>query len=200
MTYQNYSYSYLIFEASNITLIPNWENSKKFKDVIKSNNCTFATNGGFYTKQNKPIGLVKAGSVILNPSQKNMLFNGFVSNLGIGYEIHPDSTWTLQTGPMLWKDNLPIKVNTTNDKSARRGVAITTTDNKLYFAIFYNPQALVLGPYLNDMPEILKRLKEIERLEIRNAINLDGGGASAFYDGKTILEESDPVGTVLCAK
>ena len=50
------------------------------------------------------------------------------------------------------------------------------------------------------MPGILAKLGQLEQLEILSAINLDGGGASAFYDGKTFLEESDPVGTVLCAK
>ncbi len=200
MVYQNNSFNYLIFEPSKINLIPNWDQPKKFKDVMLEEKCQFGTNGGFYTTQNKPIGLVKANEVILNPSQNNRLFNGYVSDQGVGYDLPLDANWVLQTGPVLWNNNLPIKVNTTNDKSARRGVAITTTDNKLYFAIFYNPQAPVLGPYLNDMPGILDKLGQLEQLEILSAINMDGGGASAFYDGKTFLEESDPVGTVLCAK
>ena len=200
MVYQNNSFNYLIFEPSKINLIPNWDQPKKFKDVMLEEKCQFGTNGGFYTTQNKPIGLVKANEVILNPSQNNRLFNGYVSDQGVGYDLPLDANWALQTGPVLWNNNQPIKINTTNDKSARRGVAITTTDNKLYFAIFYNPQAPVLGPYLNDMPGILDKLGQLEQLEILSAINLDGGGASAFYDGKTFLEESDPVGTVLCAK
>lgn len=186
----------MIFESSNIILIPNWDKPKKFKEVMVSEKCLFGTNGGFYTTQNKPIGLVKANNIVLNSSQNNRLFNGYVSSQGIGYEIPNDANWALQTGPMLWEDNQLINVKTTNDKSARRGVAITTTDNKLYFAIFYNSQAPVLGPYLNDLPEILKSLN----ISIKSAINLDGGRASAFYDGNTFLEESDPVGTVLCAK
>ncbi len=163
---------------------------------MTSEKCIYGANGGFYTTQNKPIGLVKANNIVLNPSQNNRLFNGYVSDQGVGYEMPNAANWALQTGPVLWNSNLPIKVNTINDKSARRGIAIQSSDNKLYFAIFYNPQALVLGPYLNDLPEILKLLN----ISIKSAINLDGGGASAFYDGKTYLEESDPVGTVLCAK
>jgi exopolysaccharide biosynthesis protein len=194
--YQNNSYSYMIFESKNISLIPNWDNPKKFKDVMATEKCLYGTNGGFYTKQNKPIGLVISDSKVFNPSQNNRLFNGFVSNLGISYELPNNSVWALQTGPMLWNNSQPLKVNTINDKSARRGVAMTTTDNKLYFLIFYNSQAPVLGPYLNDLPEILKLLN----ISIKSAINLDGGGASAFYDGKTYLDESDPVGTILCAK
>lgn len=186
----------MIFEASNISLIPNWDNPKKFKEVMTSEKCLYGTNGGFYTKQNKPIGLVISDSKVLNPRQNNRLFNGYVSDQGVGYDLPIDANWALQTGPILWENNQSIKVNTTNDRSARRGVALTTTDNKLYFAIFYNPQAPILGPYLNDLPEIIKSLN----IPIDSAINLDGGGASAFYDGKTYLEESDPVGTVLCAK
>ncbi len=163
---------------------------------MKAENCIFGTNGGFYDKQNKPIGLVIADNQILNSGQNNRLFNGFVSDQGISYEPPVMARWAVQTGPMLWNDNLQIKINTTNDKSARRGVAILSTDNKLYFAIFYNALAPVLGPYLNDLPEILRSLN----ISIESAINLDGGRASAFYDGKVFLEESDPVGTILCAK
>ncbi len=141
-----------------------------------------------------------ANNKTLNSGQNNRLFNGFVSDQGIGYEPPVMARWVVQTGPMLWDQNHSIKINTTNDKSARRGVALTTIDNKLYFVIFYNPRAEVLGPYLNDMPGILDKLGKLEQLEIISAINLDGGGASAFYDGKTFLEESDPVGTILCAK
>lgn len=137
-----------------------------------------------------------ADNQILNPGHNNYLFNGFLSNFGIESVPPNMATWAVQTGPMLWKNNKQIRVNTTNDKSARRGVAIVTTDNKLYFAIFYNSQAPVLGPYLNDLPEVIKLLG----LEVKTAINLDGGQASAFYDGKLMLEESDPVGTILCAK
>lgn len=158
--------------------------------------CRYGTNGGFYTKENKPIGLVVANSKTLNPAQNNKLFNGYLSNRGISFDIPSDAIWAVQTGPVLWNNNQSMKVNTTNDKSARRNVAILSIDDKLYFAIFYNPQASVLGPYLNDLPEILKLLN----ISIKSAINLDGGGASAFYDGKTFLEESDPVGTILCAK
>ena len=186
----------MIFESNNINLIPNWDKPKKFKEVIDSNNCIFGTNGGFYTKQNKPIGLVIADNKTLNSGQNNRLFNGFVSDQGISYEPPVMARWAVQTGPILWENNQPIKINTTNDKSARRGVAILSSDNKLYFVIFYNPMAEVLGPYLNDLPEILKLLN----ISITSAINLDGGGASAFYDGRTFLEESDPVGTILCAK
>lgn len=160
------------------------------------NNCQFAVNGGFYDKQNRPIGLVVANKMTLNPGQKNYLFNGYLSDLGISYESPMMANWAIQTGPMLWDNNRPIKVSTTNDKSARRGVAIWSTDNKLHFVIFYNSQAETLGPYLNDMPEILESLS----IPIKSAINLDGGQASAFYDGKIFLDEIDPVGTVLCAK
>ena len=140
--------------------------------------------------------MVIADNKTLNSGQNNRLFNGFVSDQGISYEPPVMARWAVQTGPILWENNQPIKINTTNDKSARRGVAILSSDNKLYFVIFYNPMAEVLGPYLNDLPEILKLLN----ISITSAINLDGGGASAFYDGRTFLEESDPVGTILCAK
>ncbi len=190
----------MIFESATINLIPNWNKPRKFKDVIEGEKCKFGTNGGFYNKQNKPIGLVIANNKILNSGQNNRLFNGFLSDQGISYDNPIMAKWAVQTGPMLWDNNRPIKINTSNDKSARRGVAILSTDNKLYFAIFYNPLAEVLGPYLNDMPQILEKLGQLEQLEISLAINLDGGGASAFYDGQTFLEESDPVGTILCAK
>lgn len=185
-----------MFQSANIKLIKNWQTPRKFKDLVLENNCTFAVNGGFYDKQNKPIGLVIANKAMLNPGQKNYLFNGYLSDLGISYESPMMANWALQTGPMLWNNKQPIKVQTSNDKSARRGVAIQSTDSKLYFIIFYNPQAETLGPYLNDLPQILKLLN----ISIVSAINLDGGQASAFYDGKIFLDEVDPVGTVLCAK
>ena len=150
----------------------------------------------FYDTNNKPIGLVIADNKILNPGHNNYLFNGYLSNLGIESVPPSMANWAVQTGPVLIKNSQTLNIKTGGDKSARRGVAIVTHDNKLYFVIFYNSQAPVLGPHLNDLPEIIKRLG----ITIKSAINLDGGGASAFYDGKLILEESDPVGTILCAK
>ena len=181
-------------------MIPNWQKPEAFKKIIFDNKCKYAINGGFYDTNNKPIGLVISNNQTLNPGHKNYLFNGYLSNLGIESVPPNMATWAIQTGPLLWQNEKPLKVNTTNDKLARRSVAIATTDNQLHFAILYNSQASVLGPHLNDLPKIIMKLGQLEQLEIKKAINLDGGQASAFYDGRLMLEESDPVSTILCAQ
>lgn len=85
-----------------------------------------------------------------------------------------------------------------NDKQARRVVAGVTGENKLIFLVFYDNNQYYSGPYLNDLPDLVDKTGKSLDLNIADAINLDGGSASAFISDDIKLTELTPVGSFFC--
>jgi exopolysaccharide biosynthesis protein len=56
------------------------------------------------------------------------------------------------------------------------------------------------GPLLSDLPEIVGEASNKYGLNIKNAVNLDGGACSAFISGSTALPELVRSGSFLCIR
>lgn len=203
---------YKISDPFNLNLISNLEAKKDASDYFDEKGCIFLSSGGFYTKDSSPTGLFVSDGVTARKYTPNSLLNGVVSVNYIGTPRITRQTPSdplriaLQSGPLL-KENAEFQtLKIKNDKEARRVVAATTGYNELYFIVFYDKNSAYIGPYLADMPEVLKTFETESGIEFADALNLDGGSASAFYvkgenENKTdqfSLSEISPVGSFFC--
>ncbi len=192
--------------SQNLILIPNFKEKKNSSDVNQEYHCKVMTSAGFYTQDDKPVGLFVSDGQLLRKENANALFNGFVTidtnkNIFITKSV-PDTTIqdAIQTGPFFLSygnfETLKIK----GDEPARRVAALIDTYGKLYLAIFFTENSKFNGPLLGDMPEVIQHFANSSKIQIIHAINLDGGSASTFYKGDIQMAELTHVGAFFCQK
>lgn len=189
----------------NLFLFPNFDEKLELEEIINKYGCLSLINAGFYDENNSPIGLFLTEEKLLSKFATNATFNGYFSltksgKISIGF-YYPDEPLRigLQSGPMLIHDGVVRKLKLKNDEPARRMVAVLTEEEKLYFIAFYKKESVFQGPYLADLAEMVSEL-ENEIGPIKEAINLDGGTASAFYSNGIKLSELTPIGSFFCLK
>lgn len=195
---------FTIDDLSQLTLIPNFTEKRTARSLIDNKKCKAVVNGGFYTKDNQPTGLFVADFKTLRNTIPNSLLNGYIfidqNNTASIVSSPPEELvrLALQTGPILIRDEKVVKLAIQDDEFARRVVAGITKKGKIIFLLFYDPENTWSGPKLAEIPAILSKVAA--RLELRDALNLDGGSASAFIRGDLSLEELTSVGSFFCIK
>jgi uncharacterized protein YigE (DUF2233 family) len=209
VNFKNTQFAYDFFtvaDPATLSLTPNFTHPKDAETIRTENNCKSVINGGFYDKQSKPLGYFRIGDSVLGPKIDSDLVNGFFWSDASGSAVIstelPNATYNfaLQSGPVLLfgGDVLPLSIH--NDQPARRMAVARSADNRLIFLTVYSEQAVFEGPNLADLPDIIMSISNQEHLSITDALNLDGGSASAFYSGETRLSELTPVGSLFCVK
>jgi exopolysaccharide biosynthesis protein len=219
-----------INDPAKLVLIPNFSKADISKDVYSQEQCKFLTSAGFYaagtssalaagtssalaagtssaySKQSKPLGLFISDGKQLYAKIKSDLFDGFFTldtnnNISITTEVHPEEMrLAFQTGPILIDNGLSMPIKVRNDKYARRIVAVKSTNGRVLLFVLYNPDSRFSGPQLAQVSSILKQLEAKLNLHFLEAINFDGGSASAFITQDEHFYEISPVGSFLCGK
>ncbi len=191
--------------ADKISLIPNFNEKDTAFDVIDKYKCNSLTNGGFYSLENAPIGLFVTDEKRVGEFQENLLFNGFfkisktsVTTITTNSETS-NTRVALQSGPILFQNGYPTTLKINPDKPSRRTV-VALTNKSILFLSFYDPSSVYLGPNLSDLPSLLVNFAEAKNIYIKDALNLDGGSASAFHTTGVSLPEITPVGSFFCIK
>lgn len=196
------------FEVKDLTklvLIPNFKEKKTTFEVKENENCELLTNGGFYTPESSPSGLFTSEGKALKRFQKNSTFNAvfsvndFETPRITRFEPQDRLRIALQTGPLLIENSEILKINMLRDKNARRMIAATTGANAAIFLAVYDKSFEYSGPLLADLPEILGEFQKETGIVLADALNLDGGSASAFFANEISLQEISPVGSFFCA-
>lgn len=204
LTLLGYNFSQItLTEKSNVRIFSNLDNKLTSKDAKSKYNCDYLVNGGFYTKDNKHVGLfISEGDTISN-SISNNLFNGFLSitsqgKLYITNYPKTSSYFSTQSGPLLIFNQTKQSLNLGNDKNSRRIIALTTTIDQSLFLAIYDKNSPIKGPKLSELINLLKEFENLNNIIIKNALNLDGGSHSAFLSIDTNLSEISPVGSFIC--
>ncbi len=197
---------YKVTDPFNLKLIANFDEKENASDVFESKSCKFLVNAGFYMENSKPAGYFSSEGLTLRGFSENALFDGILSVNYLGTPRitrgTPDETTRIgvQTGPII-KENAEVKsLNIKTDKEARRMVAAVTGNNELYFVTFYNSASAYFGPNLDDLPDVFSTFEQKSGITFADAINLDGGSASAYYTDNFSLSEISPVGAFFCEK
>lgn len=209
-----YNIYYFETNPQTLTLSPNFIEKNPANLIFKDLGCRALVNGGFYmfketasSGENVPIGLFVSSGNKISEFQNNQTHNGILSvnQFGVAQitrEPKEGLLHAVQTGPIL-KENgtyLSLSLDEQRDKPARRIVAGVTGDNRLVFMAFVDDKTSFSGPFLADLPEILSKLEEETGLVLADAVNLDGGAASAFYAGNISISEVSPIGSYWCVK
>ena len=191
-------------DPTKVELYSNLTNKQTSAQIIHERNCKTLVNGGFYSKENKHLGLLIDTNGLVSHAQENSLFNGFLwfDLQGVYITTSPpdNAHLAVQTGPVIINDSKPRMLSIKNDEQARRVVAAITTENKLLFLVIYRDGSEFQGPYLEELPKIIQEFSNSSDLEIVNAINLDGGNASAFITDFVNLTERTQIGSYFCVE
>lgn len=194
-----------------ITLIENFTQKETALSVFKDNNCKILVNGGFYTPEDKPTGLFTTNDVESFPFIRNKLLNGVFSINDFGVpritrSVPADHIRVgLQTGPLLIENSWEQALTLSSDKPARRMALATLGSNEVVFIAIYKKDNPFAGPYLAQLPHLLTQFSNETGLMIADAVNLDGGSASAMYiqtdtNDYWQLSEATPVGSFFCVQ
>ena len=201
---ENYAVYWLELQnISSLTLNPNYDEKLASSQILTEAECKSLINAGFYTEDGKPVGLFVSDGETLRKFSTNSLFNGVFYIKGNDFGIidtnpkNPD--YALQTGPILLEAGDVRNLSLNNDKSARR-VVLATSEDSIVFLVFFDSESVYLGPYLDDLPQLVNDFSQQNNLDIIDAINLDGGSASAFITKDVALSELSPIGSYFCVR
>lgn len=173
--------------------------------LADKSSCTGLTSAAFYDTNNQPLGMLVSGGKTLVEFHTNVLLNGV-----LGYDrdaseavlVYEPGTrnfiWAVQAGPVLVMDQTPMRLQLKSDQQARRIVAGLTNDRELVVMVLVAHDSLFSGPLLVDLPALVMAVAARENLIITQALNLDGGTASAFLTPTLKLKELKPIGSYLC--
>ncbi len=206
VTLENTPYAIYLQKISHpnlVSLIENFKTKDLSTTLYADNHCLSGVNGGFYTKDDKPLGLFYANGTWLNRQPHTAsLFNGYVYKTKTG-ELKIDTTippldsvnFLFQSGPLFTSASRP---SITNDEPARRILLGKTNTDELYFMAITEKNNTNSGPLLTNLPRIIQELNKETMKQFNLFINLDGGSASAFITKDVQLTEFVPVGSFLC--
>ena len=194
-------------DANKTNIIPNFDEKLKSEELTEKYECLSGINGGFYTENHKPLGLFISDRKETGKYKTSDLLNGVIGVTGGKGTIHRAGTlpegeykWAVQTGPLLALKGEYFTLSMARDKPARRMVGAVNQSGSLIFIAIYVKDSALDGPMLSGLPELVKGIDEQQDLKIISAINLDGGGASAWYNEGVRLLEFNPVGSWVCLK
>lgn len=197
--------AWFIANPGSITLTPNFTTKLTAREYKAQEGCRSLSNAGFYSTSFAPIGLFIHDGNTLNNFTENMLLNGIfsISSQGlasISVSPLPYMRIAVQTGPILLSSGKKTLLAIKNDEPSRRVVVGITNDHSVVFSVFYNPENPYLGPLLELLPEHISVFKRQSGISLSDAINLDGGSASAFMTKGLDLEELTTVGSFFCIR
>lgn len=208
VTYNNITYQvgWMKVNPAEMKLFPNFKEKLIAKDALEKNMCQMLVSGGFYTTDDKPTGLFIHEGGMVREQNTSTLLNGvlaitFDEKPTIGKSYARGSTRIgLQAGPLLIQKGQEASLSLQNDEPARRIAVATLPDGALVFLVFYSQESHFAGPYLKDLPKIVGLVAKQLNLSIVDAINLDGGTASAFLTQDISLSEASPIGSYFCVR
>lgn len=193
-------------KPESIILYSNLREGETAQHLKDSKNCKTLVNAGFYSKSDKPIGMLISEGTVITPTSKNVLFNGF---FGISRDNQPiisskieekDIQNGIQAGPLLKVNKELQTLNLQTDSLDRRTVVGLTSNNEIIFLTIFQKDSAFLGPLLTDLPTILNKFESMTGIILVNALNLDGGTASAFLTDSVSVNELTKIGSYFCIR
>lgn len=175
----------VFFDAAQCTLRvvgqPSKDRADSLADAARSVGAIAGVNGGFFTKEFAPLGLMIASGKRTGVFEKGPLLTGVVmvrknKPLVLWREEFTDAvniTELLQAGPRLVSNGVPVKGLQAGKSRSRTFVM---TDNAGHWGL-----GLCVYSSLADLADMLASGKVITEFEVSRALNLDGGSSSGLW-------------------
>jgi Phosphodiester glycosidase len=150
-------------------------------DTIPREKCAAGVNGGYFSADFAPIGLLISDGRMIAPLQRARLITGVLSASARGVQIlrvrefsrGEKITAAVQCGPFL-VDHYELVRGLDNSTAARRTFAATGTSDRAMLGVCSEIS-------LAELAAILATTRLANDLKIQRALNLDGGSSSAFW-------------------
>jgi hypothetical protein len=171
-----------IFSAKSCTLrVIDNPTGETLSDTIPREKCAAGVNGGYFSSDFAPIGLLISGGRMIAPLQRARLITGVLSASARGVQIlrvrefsrREKLTAAVQCGPFL-VDHYELVRGLDDSTAARRTFAATVTNDRALLGICSEIS-------LAELAAILTTTRLADDLKIQRALNLDGGSSSAFW-------------------
>lgn len=150
------------------------------KDMAKKKGALIAINGGFFTPDDKPLGLLIHKGKKLNPIKNTSWWSVFYIKKNIPYIVHTNSfkfdqkiSMAVQSGPRLVVNGSIPKLKASRDE--RSAVCYDTKKNVIIIAT----ENLMIKPA--EFASYLKKTQKQGGLNCKTALNLDGGSSTQLY-------------------
>lgn len=189
-------------DLEKLSLKTNFEERLTSSDASEKYNCISLISGGFFKENYQPIGLFIANGKKISDSIKNPIFNGFFyvssNKASISFKEPDNAEFAVQSGPILMLNGKTQIINDDKGENSRRIVVGTTQDGNVVFLVFYNTANLLSGPKLSELPDLIDKLNSSAGLNLKDALNLDGGSHSAFLADIIKISEISSIGSFFC--
>ncbi len=189
-----------------ITLAANFKEKRASQHILREEGCMNLISGGFYTEDFKPTGLFISEKSQIKGFVSSSLLNSIFSvndfeTPRITRNIPQDPLrFAVQAGPLLKENGYKLDLALAKDSEERRVAVGVTGENQTIFMVFYDPLSVFLGPKLEDLPTAVEIFEGKARIKLADAMNLDGGSASAFITQDFSLKELSVLGSYFCIK
>jgi len=171
-----------IFSAKSCTLrVIDNPTGEALSDTMPREKCAAGVNGGYFSPDFAPIGLLISDTRIIAPLRHARLITGVLSASVRGVQImrareflRPEKTsGAVQCGPFL-VDHYELVRGLDGSTAARRTFAATMRNDRALLGVCSEVS-------LAELAAILTSTRLAEDLKIQRALNLDGGSSSAFW-------------------
>ncbi len=150
VSYNNKSYAFTFLgplDAKQLSLHSNLPEKQTTSQLKELHGCKYLVNGGFYGKNDQPLGLFLTEGIIRYPQLNSSLFNGFIAKPIDGIPTianglpDVDLSFALQSGPQLIETSVSRTLKLSADEEARRIVVGVGKNGNVYFmGIFFSNQ------------------------------------------------------------
>jgi hypothetical protein len=171
-----------IFSAKSCTLqVIDNPMGKTLSDTMRREKCAAGVNGGYFSSDFAPIGLLISDGRMIAPLQRARLITGVLSASVRGVQILRVREFSrrekigaaVQCGPFL-VDHYERVRGLDDSTAARRTFAATVTNDRALLGVCSEIS-------LTGLAVILTTTCFADDLKIQRALNLDGGSSSAFW-------------------
>ncbi len=192
----------IVRDIKKINFYSNLQDKLASNEIINKHLCSYLVSGGYYTKEDNPIGLFIENGEIKNQAINNNLINGYfyINNGKAQISSAPPTSAqiALQAGPLLMKDNQFLPIVGANDNHDRRVLVSILENGNIAFLVMYDKKSPLSGPALSEVANVLETLQKNSSIDVKDVLNLDGGSASAFITDQIKLTELSRIGSYFC--
>lgn len=178
------------------------KNKKTIEEITQESGAVVGFNGGFFTEDFAPTGLLISAGKPLNEWQKADLLDGtFILDKNrtpsILFNTKPESLenidFAIQSGPMLINNGAAVAKPKNGEAASRTVIGIDNQNHIILIILKQSILRLNNKVTLQEIVSLIQEEKELKELGITNLLNLDGGTSSGIFIDQKYFPEMEKV-------